>query len=77
MSLSRKQSFILRYLIDNGESPGLEMVKASDGLLKRGTVYVTLGRMVDKGWLNWDVARRRRVVYSVTERGKSIMLEGE
>ena len=28
---------------------GLALVKASDGKLKRGTVYVTLGRMVDKG----------------------------
>ncbi len=27
---------------------GLEMVKASGGALKRGTVYVTLNRMVEK-----------------------------
>lgn len=31
---------------------GLEMVKASGGKLKRGTVYVTLNRMVDKGLLD-------------------------
>ena len=28
---------------------GLELVGASRGRLKRGTVYVTLGRMEDKG----------------------------
>jgi PadR family transcriptional regulator PadR len=31
------------------EMYGLQLVNASDGKLKRGTVYVTLGRMEDKG----------------------------
>jgi DNA-binding PadR family transcriptional regulator len=30
---------------------GLELVKASGGTLKRGTVYVTLGRMQEKGFV--------------------------
>jgi PadR family transcriptional regulator len=30
---------------------GLELVAASRGGLKRGTVYVTLGRMEDKGYV--------------------------
>jgi len=30
---------------------GLELVKASDGKLKRGTIYVTLGRMEEKGYV--------------------------
>jgi DNA-binding PadR family transcriptional regulator len=30
---------------------GLELVAASRGELKRGTVYVTLGRMEDKGYI--------------------------
>jgi len=30
---------------------GLELVAASDGELKRGTVYVTLGRMEEKGYI--------------------------
>lgn len=37
-------------LIRSGEMYGLEMVKASDEL-KRGTVYVTLNRMADKGFV--------------------------
>lgn len=31
---------------------GLELVAASDGELKRGTVYVTLGRMEQKGFVS-------------------------
>ncbi len=47
---SKKELLILEMLIRNGEMYGLEMVKASSGL-KRGTIYVTLGRMADKGWV--------------------------
>ena len=34
-----------------GELFGLRMVELSEGRLKRGTVYVTLGRMQEKGYL--------------------------
>ena len=34
-----------------GEKYGLELVAASGGALKRGTVYVTLGRMERKGFV--------------------------
>jgi DNA-binding PadR family transcriptional regulator len=46
--LSAKEALILD-LLRSGEMYGLELVTASDGALKRGTVYVTLGRMEDKG----------------------------
>jgi PadR family transcriptional regulator, regulatory protein PadR len=46
---SKLELLILRLLIGGGESYGLALVKASDGALKRGTVYVTLGRMEEKG----------------------------
>lgn len=49
-SLSPVEAEILRLLIANGEMYGLELVAASD-LVKRGTVYVTLGRMADKGFV--------------------------
>lgn len=49
-SLSKKEQRILQLLISNGEMYGLEMVKA-DSALKRGTIYVTLGRMADKGYV--------------------------
>lgn len=48
-SLSRKEAFILEMLVNSGrELYGLEMVEASDGALKRGTIYVTLQRMQEK-----------------------------
>lgn len=49
--LSPKEALILRLLISQGEMYGLQLVSASDGELKRGTVYVTLSRMEDKGYI--------------------------
>jgi DNA-binding PadR family transcriptional regulator len=49
--LSSKEALILRLLVANGEMYGLELVNGSGGELKRGTVYVTLGRMADKGYV--------------------------
>jgi PadR family transcriptional regulator, regulatory protein PadR len=50
--LSSKEMKTLEMLIHNGEMFGLEMVEASAGELKRGTIYVTLSRMCDKGYLD-------------------------
>ena len=47
--LSAKETLILDLLAHEGERYGLQLVAASKGRLKRGTVYVTLGRMEDKG----------------------------
>lgn len=41
---------ILKLLTQRTEMYGLEMVKESKSL-KRGSVYVVLGRMEEKGWL--------------------------
>ena len=51
--LSPKEMMILKLLIEQRrELFGLEMVEQSRGQLKRGTVYVTLGRMEEKGLIN-------------------------
>ena len=50
-TLSPKETLILELLIGAREMYGLEMVAASDGALKRGTIYVTLGRMEEKGYV--------------------------
>jgi PadR family transcriptional regulator, regulatory protein PadR len=50
-TLSSKEYLILEILIASKEMYGLELVAASAGELKRGTVYVTLGRMEDKGYI--------------------------
>jgi DNA-binding PadR family transcriptional regulator len=49
--LSDKQTLILELLAHCGEQYGLQLVTTSKGRLKRGTVYVTLGRMEDKGYV--------------------------
>lgn len=49
--LSGTERVIVELLMGNDELFGLQMVELSGGRLKRGTVYVTLGRMVEKGYL--------------------------
>ena len=48
--LSRIEFHILELLVEHGQPYALEMVRASSRL-KRGTVYVTLRRMEDKGYV--------------------------
>jgi PadR family transcriptional regulator PadR len=50
-TLPPKEALILQLLIEGGELYGLELVARSKRRLKRGTVYVTLGRMEKKGLL--------------------------
>jgi PadR family transcriptional regulator, regulatory protein PadR len=51
-SLPPKERLILDLLIaQSGPLFGLQLVGLSDGALKRGTVYVTLGRMEAKGFV--------------------------
>ncbi len=47
--LPQKEQRILELLVSEGPMYGLQLVERSDGALKRGTVYVTLGRMEVKG----------------------------
>ena len=49
--LSAKEALVLDLLCDQPGLYGLQLVEASSGALKRGTVYVTLGRMEDKGYV--------------------------
>ena len=48
---STAERLIVELLAHQGELFGLQMVEHSEGRLKRGTVYVTLGRMQEKGYL--------------------------
>lgn len=50
-TLSSKEALILDLLTEQGEQYGLQLVAASRQRLKRGTVYVTLGRMEEKGYI--------------------------
>jgi DNA-binding PadR family transcriptional regulator len=49
--LSPKETVVLELLVDREQLYGLELVSASRRQLKRGTVYVTLGRMEEKGYI--------------------------
>lgn len=58
---------------------GLQLVAASRGRLKRGTVYVTLGRMEDKGYITSrledpppEAGGMPRRVYEVTALGRRV-----
>jgi PadR family transcriptional regulator len=50
-SMSRTESIVME-LLGRGERYGLELVDASGGALKRGSVYVILARMEEKGFVD-------------------------
>src|SRR4051812_636901 len=51
-SLSSTEALVLRLILESRvEAYGLDLVKRSNGELKRGTVYVTLQRMEEKGFV--------------------------
>ncbi len=76
-SVSSKEAVILNLLITRGpELYGLQMVEYSKGELRRGTVYVTLERMTDKGYIESRKESKpnktgiRKRLYKITEFGK-------
>jgi DNA-binding PadR family transcriptional regulator len=75
---------ILRLLRDGGGGMyGLEIVRASGEKLSRGTVYTTLGRMEDKGFVRSraesgkDHAGLPRPRYTVTAIGERVLQAAE
>lgn len=78
--LSGTEFFVLGMLVDATKGLyGLEMVNMSDGLLSRGTIYVTLGRMKEKNFVQSKVKiiKSRRggmpgVVYRPTDLGLQV-----
>jgi len=49
--MSDLEAIILDLLAAHGPTYGLDLVAASRGRLKRGSIYVTLGRMDEKGFV--------------------------
>lgn len=79
MLLSKTEALILQIMSDNGfkERYGLEILKLSDGKIKRGTIYTTLQRMEDKGFVTSrqedkpdDVSGIPRRLYEITGAGQ-------
>lgn len=82
MSYEEKCLVILRVLSDGGEQYGLDIVKASDGVHTRGTVYVYLSGMQDQGVVASRVEddpppppQIPRRLYRITDRGRRALAE--
>ena len=52
-TMSATEYFIMSLLIGNGgrEMYGMQMIEKSKGKLKKGTIYVLLGRLEEKGYV--------------------------
>lgn len=67
-SLSGKEFSIMEMIVQNGEMFGLEMVEESVGEIKKGTIYVTLQRMVDKDLLDSREEKRNETENGIARR---------
>lgn len=79
-TLPPKEALILELLLEHKELYGLELVAASTRRLKRGTVYVTLGRMEEKGLVTSRLESSPagagglpRRIYQATPRGRAVL----
>ncbi|AUS41683.1 hypothetical protein CYD94_05265 [Ralstonia solanacearum] len=82
MDITKTEALVLQQLVAaaGSELYGLEMVKSSGGALKMGTIYVILGRLQDKGFVesrreelkdsNRAVPRR---LYKITGTGRRVL----
>jgi DNA-binding PadR family transcriptional regulator len=81
--LSPKESNVIRQLIER-DKYGLELVAGSDGELSRNAVYVLLGRMEAKGYIEGRpeptppgaIGPPRRI-YKVTGDGRRVLAAAE
>jgi DNA-binding PadR family transcriptional regulator len=60
-----KQALILKLLRERGECYGLELVHASEGRLCRGTIYVHLHDLEERGLLRSRETASGRRVYAL------------
>ena len=74
MRLPQSERTILGLLVARGPSYGLELVQASRGVLKRGGIYVTLGRMEAKGLVTSVASDDGRRRYRPTALGERALL---
>lgn len=79
-TLPPKEALILDLLARESEMYGLQLVAASNGRLRRGTVYVTLGRMEEKGYVSSrledappDAGGLPRRIYEPTAFGRRVL----
>jgi DNA-binding PadR family transcriptional regulator len=82
MLLSKTEALILQIMSENGfrEVYGLGLLKLSNGGIKRGTIYTTLQRMEDKGFVTSrqeekpdNVSGIPRRLYVITGTGQRVL----
>ena len=78
MILAPLEMLVLSLLAADSPSYGLDLVARSRGRLKRGSVYVTLGRMERKGFVRSKLEERPgegppRRLYEATALGRPLM----
>ncbi|HEV8345842.1 MAG TPA: PadR family transcriptional regulator [Vicinamibacterales bacterium] len=79
-TLPAKQALVLELLAGTRGMYGLELVAASKRRLKRGTIYVTLGRMEEKGFITSrletappETGGLPRRIYEATPLGRRVL----
>ncbi|MEM7242330.1 MAG: PadR family transcriptional regulator [Pseudomonadota bacterium] len=78
-SLSQKEYVIMDLMRVGREVYGLELVNDGKGKLKRGTIYVTLNRMIEKGLISSrrtipkDELEAPRRLYKITGHGQRVL----
>jgi DNA-binding PadR family transcriptional regulator len=65
MRLPATERLVLSLLSTNGACYGLQLVEASGGRLKRGGIYVTLGKMEEKGLVSSTLQDDGRRIYEL------------
>lgn len=78
--LTGKEETILALLMGREKAYGIELVKASDGILKRGGIYPILSKMKEYGWVeSWIEEAEKgykgppRRLYRITANGSRVL----
>ena len=77
MRLATSERVVLELLAADGPSYGLQLVTGSRGRLKRGGIYVTLGRMEEKGLVTSTAGESGRRTYRPTALGERALLAAQ
>jgi len=75
--LAKSEAVILDLLTARGPCYGLQLVDGSGRLLKRGGIYVTLGRMEEKGLVTSFPAEGGRRMYEPTALGMRALIASQ
>ena len=77
--ITQKALTVMQLLKNNPGMYGLQIVDASEGQVKKGTIYVVLSSLQDEGWITSNVEQNPkysgmpRKLYSLTGEGARIL----